>query len=343
MLDFTELSTDGSKFEQLIRELLLKAGLRPSWTGVGADSGRDLIAEEEIIGPLTRARALWLVDCKHYARSGKSVGVGDVVDIFDRCARISASGFLLVTSTQPSAELMRKLDEIKKSERLSVTVWDAVDIEKRLLTHENYYLAQQFFSSPGTQDWKIFYTEREQRWTAHYRGNFLYVESRSGIDPPSLPFLQRIIHELSRVKVSVGECLRVRAIWHDTPNGCFYNCWADYLVPANTVPSLNKFEVERALRDNIDGQVINWEMNLQLTLPSSDYHDEDDHQYYSRFKEPLYHAVYKVNASTASEENPHWWRVNPPIIRNFNDALMWGKVKSIHGYHDGMVTSPPYR
>lgn len=47
MLNFQELPKNGVKFEQLIRELLLKKGLRPQWTGIGPDSGRDLLVEEE--------------------------------------------------------------------------------------------------------------------------------------------------------------------------------------------------------------------------------------------------------------------------------------------------------
>lgn len=343
MLNFTELPKDGVRFEQLVRDLLLRAGLRPHWTGVGADSGRDLLATEHLIGPLRPTEALWLVDCKHFAHSGRSVSVKDVTDIVDRCQRVSATGFLLATSTQPTAELTRKLLELQQKHILSTLVWDGVELENRLLTHSNYALAQRAFPSSPLDEWQIFYTEREERWTAHYKGQFLFVESRSGIDPPDLRFLGQIVDELQAIPTAVDENVRVRAIWHDTPNGCFYNCWADYLVPVSKVPSLTKHQVERSVRENIDGQVINWDIRLQLTLPDSDYYDLDDDALYLKFREPLYHAIYRARTSTASEGNPDWWEVHAPKIRRFSDAFMWNQHKEMHGFSEEGVISPPYR
>ncbi|MGP1281649.1 MAG: restriction endonuclease [Parasphingopyxis sp.] len=343
MLDFTNLPQDGIRFEQLVRDLLLRAGLRPTWTGVGADSGRDLLAIESLSGPLHSTDVTWLVDCKHYAHSGRSVGVADVPDIVDRCRRVNATGFLMATSTQPSSELSRKLLELGDQTDLVSLVWDNVEIENRLLTHTNYSLAQNAFHDPRPETWKIFYTEREERWTAHYNGCFLFVESRSGVEPPSLLFLEEIIAELDRIAVGPDEAIRVRAIWHDTPNGCFYSCWADYLVPASAVPTLTKYEIERQLRDNIDGQVIDWAVRLQITLPFSDYFDPDDDAFYSEFKEPLYHKIYRSQPTSTSAEDPDWWEVRPPKIRSFNDAHMWNEHREKHGFQDGMTMSPPYR
>ncbi len=343
MLNFTNLPKDGVRFEQLVRDLLLRAGLRPTWTGVGADSGRDLLAVEALSGPLNSKNMTWLVDCKHFAHSGRSVGVADVIDIVDRCQRVAATGFLLATSTQPSAELARKLQELQQQAGVCSLVWDSVELENRLLTHTNYALAQNAFDDPRPERWKIFYTEREQRWTAHYRGKFLFVESRSGIDPPSLSFLEKIIDELDYIPVGSEESVRIRAIWHDTPNGCFYNGWADYLVPATATPKLNKFDLESSIRNNIDGQIINWDIRLQLTLPNSDYFDQDDDAFYAEFRNPLYHKIYHTNHTITTSDDPDWWRVRQPVIRSFNDALMWDNYKARHGFLDGSIMSPPYR
>ncbi|MDQ1157541.1 hypothetical protein QE385_001868 [Sphingomonas sp. SORGH_AS 950] len=343
MLDFTNLPKDGIRFEQLIRDILLRSGLKPNWTGVGPDSGRDLIATEIQKGPLFSNEKIWLVDCKHFAHSKRSVGVSDVIDIIDRCHRSNASGFLLATSTQPSSELTRKLQEIQQTRHIDTLVWDGFDIENRLLTHQNYSLAQNAFYNPRPDQWKIFFTEREQRWTAHFDGHFLFVESRSGIAPPSLQFLETIIGELDNVAVGSEESIRVRAIWHDTPNGCFYTCWADYLIPAHKTPDLDKLSVKSQLRENIDGQIINWEVRLQITLPNSDYFDVDDDAYYLEFKEPLYYKIYRTHPSTSTEEDPDWWNVRAPKIRNFDDALMWSKYKEKHGFFQSATMCPPYR
>lgn len=346
MLDFTELPSDGIKFEQLTRELLLKAGLRPFWTGVGADSGRDLLAEEAVQGALTSDKKTWLVDCKHFASSGRAVGVGDVIDIRDRCERVGASGFLLATSTHPSSELTRKLSELDTTSAISVLTWDAVEIERRLLNPGTYAIAQQFFpSSPEASDWRVFYSERENRWMAHFRGYFMYLESRAGLDPPSFVDLEKIVDELESVPAGADESIRVRAIWHDTPNGPFFNCWADYLVPSDHPPTRSPLDLKTWLPEDVDGDglIVNWDVRLQLTLPHSDYHDLDDPQFYGRFKEPLYNALYGTRLNNATEENPDWWTVNPPPIRTFNDRLMWQQHQSLHGFGKDFVTMPPYR
>lgn len=88
---------------------------------------------------------------------------------------------------------------------------------------------------------------------------------------------------------------------------------------------------------------MNWDIGLQLTLPQSDYFDLDDPQFYGRFKEPLYDALYGSKVNTASKEDPDWWLVKPPPIRTFNDQAMWERLRKLHGFEDGYVMSPPYR
>ena len=43
MLDFSEISTDGTQFELLLREILFSLDYHVIWSGVGADGGRDLL------------------------------------------------------------------------------------------------------------------------------------------------------------------------------------------------------------------------------------------------------------------------------------------------------------
>ena len=113
MLDFKELPKDGVRFEQLIREILMKKRLSPRWTGQGADSGRDLLVQEPLSGAIQDSERLWLVDCKHKAHSNTAVGVKDVMDIRDRCARVGAQGLLIACSTAMSSEPSRKLEELR--------------------------------------------------------------------------------------------------------------------------------------------------------------------------------------------------------------------------------------
>lgn len=332
LLDFAEIPKDGTRFEQLVRELLLKEGLRPFWTGKGPDSGRDLIAVETLVGPISDRSHKWLVDCKHNANSFSSVGVSDVVDIKDRCNRVNADGFLLVTSTCPSSELVRKLSELDDPISLRCKYWDAVEIERRILTPNRYFLAQQFFPiSAENLKWKLYYTEREERWIAHYKGNFLFVESRSGVSPPSLIDMQKIIEALQRVEIGADEDIRIRCIWHDTPNGPFYECCADYLVPSEHIPERSPSDLASQLDEYcVDGGTVTWHVKLQITIPQSDYYSPDDTAFYQRFLQPLYNATYGLR--DAKEHRNEGWRASPPPVRTFNDQLIWNNHKEKHGF-----------
>ena len=334
MIDFTELPKDGTKFEQLVREILLKKGLHPHWTGKGPDSGRDLLVEEELKSDIRNYKRLWLVDCKHNAKSNATVGVNAITDIRDRCERVRAEGFLLVCSTTISSELSRKLEEINTNTQIATEVWDSVTIEKLLLNPVSYSVAQQFFPvSMAIPAWKMFYTEREERWLSHFNGYFLYVESRAGINPPSLIDLEAIIHELESVVIGDNESLRIRAIWHDTPNGPFYNIAADYLVPSENPPTLGPSEIARQLNDScVEGGYVVWHIKLQITLPLSDYFSLDDPGYYSLFKRPLSHAFYGIGKLSDMAEFDKWTNQRPPLIRTFNDQIMWESNKKKFGY-----------
>src|SRR3989442_1527477 len=85
MIDFSELPQDGVAFEQLVREILLILDLHPRWSGIGPDRGRDILATEILSGPLAQSKRLWLVQCKHFAHAGRSVGRNDVGAVVDDC------------------------------------------------------------------------------------------------------------------------------------------------------------------------------------------------------------------------------------------------------------------
>jgi len=92
MIDFKELPQDGRAFEQLVREILLIYEAHPQWTGQGPDQGRDIVATEELRGPIAHAQRRWLVQCKHFAHADRSVGRDDVGAVVDDCRQIGAKG-----------------------------------------------------------------------------------------------------------------------------------------------------------------------------------------------------------------------------------------------------------
>lgn len=129
MLDFRELPEDGTDLERLVREIFIREGYETHWTGKGADGGRDLVVVEKVSGPLSDFSRTWLVQCKHKAHSGKSVGKDEANSIITDCRRIKATGYLLVCTTQPSSGLINAYQELEESEQLVIKYWDSVTLE----------------------------------------------------------------------------------------------------------------------------------------------------------------------------------------------------------------------
>jgi hypothetical protein len=82
----------------------------------GADGGMDLIVQNRrSLGKENEIIKTWLVSCKHFAQSGKSVGLDDEHDILDRVRAHHCQGFLGFYSTLPSSALRTRLDNLRTS------------------------------------------------------------------------------------------------------------------------------------------------------------------------------------------------------------------------------------
>lgn len=234
MLDFTELPADGIRFEQLVRELCLRSGFEVHWTGVGPDGGRDLVLVEKAQGALATFERKWLVSCKHFAQSGKSVGLDDVKDITDACRAVGASGFLLACSTQPSSTVVRRLEEITARGDIVTRYWDGIEIERRTDDPSTFPLRSLFFPvSSKNQPWRIYNTESPSFWAANYKDYFLYLSSRTANTFPNLSEVEYIIRRLEEVTLPADEdwdihTIRPRAVYYDNKHGTF-TVFADYL------------------------------------------------------------------------------------------------------------------
>lgn len=116
MIDFTEIADDGERWEAFARDFLFETGFSiESPPARGADGGKDMLVVEPLTGPLGSYAMRWLVSCKHFATSGKSVGLGDEADILDRVKRFQADGFLGVYSTVASSGLNEKLGALRSN------------------------------------------------------------------------------------------------------------------------------------------------------------------------------------------------------------------------------------
>lgn len=291
MIDFKELPEDGNAFEQLIREMLLIYDLHPQWSGKGSDQGRDIIATEKLTGMLGNYERKWLVQCKHFAHSGKSVGREHVGDFVADCRQISAEGYLLVCSTQPSSSLMSKLNETsaQASNSIVTKIWDGVDIEKRLNGPRLFALGHVFFPfSYSSIPWRLYNRGDPSSWSANYKEYFLYLNSRIAGSHPGLKECERIISLLESISpINENEFIRPRSIFYDDKHGNFHVS-ADYLVPYKQKPSLKPSDFNVILKDGVaehylydDGcSIIYWDILIRKTDPFSDHYHKDHPEYY---------------------------------------------------------------
>jgi hypothetical protein len=293
MIDFKELPKDGRAFEQLIREILFVMGLHPQWTGQGADQGRDIVASEEVTGPLGSITQKWLVQCKHFAHSGQSVGRSDVGSFDSDCRQISADGYLLAISTQPTAGLMTKLQELAEQSKtpLRIRIWDSVDIEKLLAEPRMFSLGHLFFRKAfASTPWKLYNSGSPNHWTAHFKSYFLVLSNRISGNHPSLKVCEHIIARLESLPTGEGEQVRPRAVFYDGKHDSF-PVFADYLVPHDKQPTQNPSDFEKVLQDdegfysegNISWFPTHWDVRMRKVLPWSDHFDKDHYDYYDPY------------------------------------------------------------
>lgn len=114
-IDFREIGSD-EDWEFFARDYLAKMGLVIELDpGRGHDHGKDLIVAEQMNGRIRTQKFTWLVSCKHFATSNRSIGVSDEQNILDRVRQHSAHGFLGFYSTIASSSMIDRLKELVRN------------------------------------------------------------------------------------------------------------------------------------------------------------------------------------------------------------------------------------
>lgn len=150
MIDFSEIEPSDSgrglsdRFELFARDFLEIQGFKIVQNpGRGSDRQKDLIVSEERTGVGGRNTIKWLVSCKNFSGSKRSVTLSDENDIYDRVLRHSCGGFLGFYSTIPSSGLNDKLYEL--APKIEVSVFDRSLIERHLIKPQFSQLLIQYF------------------------------------------------------------------------------------------------------------------------------------------------------------------------------------------------------
>ncbi|WP_212648702.1 restriction endonuclease [Pseudomonas aeruginosa] len=295
MLDFTELSDDGQDLELLIRELLFSIGYKVYWSGRGPDGGRDLICVEECESIFMRTSKRWLIQCKHKARSGNSVGVGDLDDIVMSCAQHSCDGYVLVTSTHPSSAVVSRLEQVSNSNVAPViaTYWDSVEIERRLRTAQQWNIAQRFF--PRSADgWQIFASERPNHWTANFNGHYFHITSRIGSSCQSyLRDIERKLEVLMGLPLPDAHFMRLRSVYFDDKYKTFL-WYVDYMHPHGQEPVYSAEQLEEELSGEWSDS---FDIKVRGYLEHSDHYDPDHYDFYDRYMGQFILGMYRPGRS----------------------------------------------
>jgi hypothetical protein len=288
MLNFKELPKSGDAFELLIREILLIKGFHVQWSGKGPDGGRDIVCYEDRSSEFQADRKTWLIQCKHNAHSGTSVGITDLDDIISSCSQHGADAYLLACSTVPSSAVINRLEGITQnlSQKITATYWDSTIIEQKLSTPELWRVAQLFFpiSSAGST-WEIYATENPNYWIVNYKGYHFHLINRIGSTSkyhfPSIDNRITNINEINS-KLPENHFLRIRAVYFDDKNGN-YSWFIDYMFPRDESPLFSARQIAKSMGDGWaleDGQVYMFDVVNRPYSPWSDHYDKDHYDYY---------------------------------------------------------------
>ena len=147
MIKFTEILFNTDEWELFARDFLLEQGFYiESSPDRGADGGKDLLISEHLNGIVSKNKFSWLVSCKHFAQSNKSVNETDEQNILERLESFNADGFIGFYSTIASAALNKRLLDLKNQQKIKdYKIYDHKLIENYLIRIGYSELLQRYF------------------------------------------------------------------------------------------------------------------------------------------------------------------------------------------------------
>lgn len=134
MIDYTEIQ-NGEMWELFARDFLSELGFFIETSpDRGSDAGKDLLVSERLKGNLGLYDFRWLVSCKNFATSGKSVNEDEEKNIIERIESFEADGFIGIYSTVPSSGLNNRLKSLRDKLKIKdFRIFDGKLIENHLI------------------------------------------------------------------------------------------------------------------------------------------------------------------------------------------------------------------
>ena len=147
MIDFTEIDYKSDGWELFARDYLVESGFFiDSTVNRGPDQGKDMLVIEHLRGLVGKYQMRWLVSCKHFAKSKKSVSETEEQNILERIKHFQADGFIGFYSTLAATGLSSRLDALKKNGEVEdFRIFDGKLIENALVTVGYSHLMMRYF------------------------------------------------------------------------------------------------------------------------------------------------------------------------------------------------------
>jgi len=135
-VDFTQIKS-GEDFELLCEDLLRAMGFTIVQSPArGSDAGVDLIVSETVKDTMGFAEERKsLVQCKHYAHSGKAVPFSDVANYREAMDQARVRRYLLIASTLPSQDLQNKFKAVSEAGDYVALIWSRNHLARFLDAH----------------------------------------------------------------------------------------------------------------------------------------------------------------------------------------------------------------
>jgi hypothetical protein len=295
MLDFTEIP-DGEGFELLVRDMLVAMEYRVTWSGRGADQGKDLLVDEPGDKNFGAKPRRWLVSCKHNALAnegkGRSVSADDIGQdggIADTVTEHGASGFMVACSTQPSSALVQRLGAVEARTGIPTHYWDRETLRRWLNTPACWAIAQRYMPK-SAEGPRVYATNEPNRFTIISRGFFIRYANRHGsIADFQLPWIEERIDALSGLSLPNGFELRFRGVFYDDKHGvlnwyfdCLYEDSDFYAIKEPTT----ELDIARSIEEYFneqhfeDYQLNDYEVEMRKVSRLSDSYDVDHYSFY---------------------------------------------------------------
>jgi hypothetical protein len=184
LIDFKEIPQSNGTghqqdiFEKFCRDFLESMGYTVlSEPGRGADGGLDIKVEETRTGIGGITRVTWLVSCKHYAHSGKSITKVVEPDIRDRVEAAQCIGFIGFYSSTIGQSLIDFLGALPKG--IAYQLFDNEKIESYIVgVKERESLMMRYFPD-SYKKWKeaYYFLEPIKLFDSYITGNERYKDS----------------------------------------------------------------------------------------------------------------------------------------------------------------------